>query len=154
MIWLFFFPVNSHGLRYVPEVYLRLENIIYNAFQSLSLSSDSCKCHNSNTMTSSSTSPTLSTADSTSTTIDNRNFEFDGGLESDCSNNNVSTINSDPWEFLEKELAEFKRIVAELEQIKMQNNRKGRRNWVCSKHCLITYVNAKWFNSFTYVTKH
>ena len=32
---------------------------------------------------------------------------------------------SDPWAFLEDELAEFRRIVAELEQIKLQDRQPG-----------------------------
>ena len=37
---------------------------------------------------------------------------------------------SDPWAFLEKELEEFQRIVAELEQIKIQKYKSGKSNYL------------------------
>ena len=39
---------------------------------------------------------------------------------------NIAVDDSDPWAFLEKELEEFQRIVAELEQIKIQKNQSGK----------------------------
>ena len=45
-------------------------------------------------------------------------------IESRDDNNAVD--DSDPWAFLEKELKEFQRIVAELEQIKIQKNQSGK----------------------------
>ena len=39
---------------------------------------------------------------------------------------NIAVDDSDPWAFLEKELEEFQRIVAELEQIKIQKNHSGK----------------------------
>ena len=42
--------------------------------------------------------------------------------------NNTNLENSDPWAFLEKELEEFKRIVAELEQLKLKNCKPGNLN--------------------------
>ena len=35
---------------------------------------------------------------------------------------------SDPWAFLEQELEEFRKIVAELEQMKLQNRKPGIQN--------------------------
>ena len=47
-------------------------------------------------------------------------------------NDSNAADDSDPWAFLEKELEEFQRIVAELEQIKIQKSQSGKINY-----CLI-----------------
>ena len=48
----------------------------------------------------------------------------------ESSSDNHIVNKSDPWAFLEKELEEFQRIVAELEQIKIQKSKSGKLNYL------------------------
>ena len=76
-------------------------------------------------MSSSEPSSPSSTLETPTLTIENENHdEYDAR---DISNN-TNLDDSDPWAFLEKELEEFKRIVAELEKLKLQNRKPGNLN--------------------------
>jgi len=76
-------------------------------------------------MSSSEPSSPSSTLETPTLTTENE-IHDESDVESISNNTNLG--DSDPWAFLEKELEEFKRIVAELEQLKLQNCKPGNLN--------------------------
>ena len=73
-------------------------------------------------MDSTTPSSPLSASNTTTSTIQN---EYHNEYNESSPSSNLYPDNTDPWAFLEKELDEFKRIVAELEQIKLEDSQTG-----------------------------
>ena len=74
-------------------------------------------------MSSSEPSSPSSVVEATTAVLEKRN-------SNESTSDNHVVDKSDPWAFLEKELEEFQRIVAELEQIKIQKSKSGKQNYL------------------------
>ena len=73
-------------------------------------------------------SPSLPVATSATMTSALKNQKLaNEHFATNCSDNDDSTKHLDAWAFLEKELEEFRRVVAELEELKLENSREGKK---------------------------
>ena len=76
-------------------------------------------------MTSPSPSSQVATSETMTSALKNQKLTTEY-FATNCSGNDDSTKHLDTWAFLEKELEEFRRVVAELEELKLENSREGK----------------------------